>query len=139
MSCIKRLALGVMIGVTVMCQAASAGVIGTTDSQVKAIAAPMLDDVLDGLKNNNYGQYAKDFDATLREVISKSEFIKVRGQIEETMGFCESKEYIGFLVKGDMTMALWKARFSKSADDILIKLIVTKRGDKYLVAGLWFQ
>ena len=118
---------------------ASAEVIGTTDKEVQAIAEPALDGILKGLKTGNYAEYSKDFDDTLKEAVPEDRFVKVRGQIDNNLGYCESKTYLGFLQKGPTTVILWKGKFSKTGDDHLIKLIMSKRGNKDLVTGLWFQ
>ena len=119
--------------------AASAEVIGTTDKEVRAIAEPALDSILMGLKTGNYAEYSKDFDDTLKEAVPEDQFVKVKDQIDGTLGSCESKTYLGYLQKGPTTVILWKGKFSKSKDDQLIKLIMSKRGNKDLVTGLWFQ
>jgi hypothetical protein len=46
---------------------------------------------------------------------------------------------LGFLQKGKTTVVLWKGRFTNSADDVLIKLVLSPRGDQTRVLGLWFQ
>ena len=113
--------------------------IGTTNEEVQTIAAPILDTILEGFKSNNYAKYSQYFDDTLKEAISEKKFIEVDAQIENSIGSCQTREYLGYLVKTRMTVALWKGRFDKSDDDVLIKLVISKRGDKYLVTGLWFQ
>jgi hypothetical protein len=114
-------------------------VIGTQDKEVQLIAEPMLDTILDGFATNDYAQYSKDFDPTLKETLSEKRFFDVDRQIEASIGNFASRRYLGFLTKGKMTVILWKARFDKSEDDVLIKLVVSKRGETYLVTGLWFQ
>ena len=117
----------------------SADVIGMTDGEVQAVATPVLDGILNGIKSGNYAEYSKDFDVTLKEGVPEAKFGDVKAQIEGTFGSCESKQYLGFLNKGNMTVILWKARFEKAGPDVLLKLAMYKSGDKYLVAGLWFQ
>ena len=117
----------------------SAEVIGKTNSEVQAIAEPILDGILEGFKTNDYNKYSKDFDETLKEVVSEKRFLEIDSRFEDSIGNCQSREYIGFLTKGKMTAILWKARFDKSEDDVLIKLVMSKREDKYLVTGIWFQ
>ena len=118
---------------------ACADFIGGSDAEVKAVAGPVLEGILDGFKNDDYAKYSKDFDATLLDAISESKFHETDRQIEGSMGECREKAYLGFLRKGRMTAVFWKARFSRSEDDVLIKLVISKRGDDYLVTGLWFQ
>jgi hypothetical protein len=63
----------------------------------------------------------------------------VRANIMKKLGKYQSRTYLGFLQKGNFTVVLWRGRFSASDDDVLIKLVLSKRGDKVLVTGLWFQ
>jgi len=75
----------------------------------------------------------------MKEYESKEAFLKSNKQIELLMGSYESRKYLGFLKKSDMTIVLWKGTFDNTQDDVLIKLVISKRKDKYLVTGLWFQ
>ncbi|PKN01972.1 MAG: hypothetical protein CVU77_03290 [Elusimicrobia bacterium HGW-Elusimicrobia-1] len=38
-----------------------------------------------------------------------------------------------------MTKVLWKGRYDKTEEDVLITVVITKRKNKNLVTGLWFQ
>ncbi len=118
---------------------AVAAVIAQNDKEVKAIADPILDTLLTGLNNGNYGLYAKYFDDTLRDAIPENKFQQVRGEIQKKLGKSQSRTYLGFEKKGNFTVALWRGRFSASEDDVLIKLALSKRGDKVEISGLWFQ
>ena len=117
----------------------SADVIGETNKEVKKIANPILDSILEGFRTNNYKKYSRNFDDTLKEAISEKKFLVVAQQIKSRIGNYQSREYLGFLKKGRMTLVLWKASFDESEDDVLIKLVISKRKGKYLVTGLWFQ
>ncbi|NOZ64455.1 MAG: DUF3887 domain-containing protein [Caldiserica bacterium] len=117
----------------------SADVIGNTNTEVSKIAEPLLDNILEAFKTGNYEKYCRDFDNTLKESVSEKKFRQVRQWLQNTLGSYQSREYLGFLKKGKMSVVLWKAKFDKSEDDVLIKLVVSKRGNKYLVTGLWFQ
>lgn len=46
---------------------------------------------------------------------------------------------MGFLNQKLYTIVLWKGKFSETKNDILIKLVLSKRQDKIMVVGLWFQ
>ena len=117
----------------------SADIIGTTDKEVQAATGPVLDNILEGFRMNDYAMYSKDFAATLKESVSQKRFLEIDHHFEETIGECAEKKYLGFITKGEMTVALWKARFTKSEDDVLIRLVLSKRDDEYFVTSLWFQ
>jgi len=118
---------------------AVADVIGQNDKEVQAIANPILDGLLTGFSNGNYALYSKNFDDTLKDAIPEKKFKQVRANILQKLGKYQSRTYLGFEQKGNFTVVLWKGRFSKVEDDVTIKLVVSKRGNKVLVLGLWFQ
>jgi len=118
---------------------AAAEFIGQDNSQVQAVADPILDTVLQGFQEGDYAAYSQYFDDTLKDVITKKKFLQVRSQILKSIGAYESRSYLGYLQKGKTTVVLWKGRFAASADDVLIKLVLSRRGDQARVLGLWFQ
>ena len=118
---------------------AAAAFIGTNNDQVKAVAEPILDNLLTGFNKGNYAQYSKDFDATLREAIPEKKFQQVREDILKKLGTYKSKKYLGFLNQQAYTIVLWKGAFAGTKNDVLIKLILSKRQNKVVVVGLWFQ
>jgi len=131
--------LAIIVATVVVWVPAFARVIGETNEEVRAIVEPILENILEGFETNDYSKYSRDLDDTLRETIPEKKFLEVDRQIQSSIGNYQSREYLGFLTKGQMTMVLWKGRFDGSVDDVLIKLVVSERGEKYLVTGLWFQ
>jgi hypothetical protein len=118
---------------------AAAAPIATSDQQVKAVAEPIIDNLLAGFNEGNYAQYSKDFDATLREAIPEKKFQQVRGELLKKLGKYKDKKYLGFLNQQAYTVVLWKGAFAGTKDHVLIKLVLSKRQDKVVVVGLWFQ
>lgn len=118
---------------------AGAGFVGADDQQVKAMAEPILDNVLAGFNKGDYAQYAKDFDDTLREAMPEKKFQQVREDLIKKLGAYQSKKYLGFLNQKAYTVVLWKGAFAATQDNMLIKLVLSKRQDKVVVVGLWFQ
>jgi hypothetical protein len=113
--------------------------VGADQVQVKAVADPILDNLLTGFNQGNYVQYSKDFDDTLREAIPDNKFQQVRQELLKKLGAFNSKTYLGFLNQQAHSVILWKGKFADTKDDILIKLVLSKRQDKVVVVGLWFQ
>ena len=116
-----------------------AGSIGSTDREVRAIADPLLDNILDAMKKKNYDQYSRGFDDTMREAVTEAVFLKSIRQLQSHFGTYQSRTYLGFLKKGEMTAVLWKAVFDETPDDVLIRLVVSKRAGRYVITNLWFQ
>ena len=113
--------------------------IGQDDSVVQGIATPILNNILEGLKNNDYEKYTKDFDLTAKEAITQEAFKKAVDELKSEIGNYVEKKFMGFLNKGQMTLVIWKAKFDQTQDDILVRLVLSKREKQYLVTGLWFE
>ena len=112
---------------------------GKTTKEIKIIAGPLLDNILDGFKYDKYTQYSRDFGPALKVIGSRTKFFKVSRHIKSTLGSYLYREYMGNLLKGDMIVVLWKAKYDMTKNDVLIKLVIKKQGRKYVVTGLWLQ
>jgi len=136
-----RVGIGILAILCSLVIASSAGaeIAGTTDKQVQVVANSLLDTVFEGMADENYDIYTKHFDTTMKESISPDRFKQISQQIKEMFGTYLYREYLGFLNKSDSTIILWKGVFDKAANDVLIKLVVSKRGEQYVITGLWFE
>jgi hypothetical protein len=136
----KRTFVGILVlMVWLLALPAGAAQVGSDDRQVKAVAEPILANLLTGLAQGNYAQYSRDFDDAMREAIPEKKFQQVREDLIEKLGKFKSKKYLGFLNQQTYTAILWKSAFDATKNDVLIKLVLAKRQDKVVVAGLWFQ
>jgi len=116
-----------------------AEVVGQTDAEVQAAVEPMVENLLAGFNDGNYQKYSRDFDPMLKESLPEEKFREVRTDILNKIGRYQSRQYLGFLNQNRFTAALWKGKFDKTASDVLIKLVTSKRQDKVVIVGLWFQ
>ncbi|MFA5033342.1 MAG: hypothetical protein WC614_10010 [bacterium] len=134
----KKLVWSVFVGMLVF-STANANVVSGTKERIQIIGDSLLNNVLDGMKINDYAKYSRDFDVAMKDALPEKAFIATNKQIIELFGEYKNSEYLGFLNQKKTTMFLWKGFFSKSQDDILIKLVVSETDGKYLISGLWFQ
>ncbi len=109
------------------------------DELVRAVAEPLVEGLLAGFNRGDYALYSQNFDATLREAIPEKKFQQVRADILKKLGTYTDKKYLGFLTQGAHTIVLWKGAFAGTRDDVLIKLVLSRRPDGVKVVGLWFQ
>lgn len=137
----RKLVIGILpvIALFFLTIPAGAAPVGTNDQQVTAVAEPIVDSLLAGFNEGNYGQFSKNFDSTMRKTIDEKKFEQVRGDLLKKWGKYKTKKYLGFLNQEGYTVVLWKGAFADTKNDILIKLVLSKQQNKVLVAGLWFQ
>ncbi|MCK4993471.1 MAG: hypothetical protein KAS13_00305 [Candidatus Omnitrophica bacterium] len=110
-----------------------------TTQEIKIVADPLLDNIIEGFKFDKYTIYCRDLDAELKVAGSRTKFFKVSRHIKTSLGNYLYREYMGSLLKGDMIVVLWKAKYDKTKNDVLIKLVIKKQGRHYVVTGLWLQ
>jgi len=129
----------IIIAIFILATSAFGEIIGINDKEIQPISDLVLDNILKGIKTDNYDKYSKDFDETMKKAETPKQFRESNKQLRNIFGNYQQRTYLGFLNQSKMTIVLWKARFDGTGNDVLIKLVISKRADKYLVTGLWFQ
>jgi len=121
-------------------------------AKTKQVASEYLDNILLGMKDNNYKLFSRDMVDELKQDITKEKFALMVQKFKDEKGDISSKVYLGDLGKGYFKIYLLKASFVKPGkkdkkspadkdilDDTLVRLILGKVDDKYLVFGFSFQ
>jgi hypothetical protein len=135
----RRPAALILLFLAGLTASATAGFVGGSDQEVKAAVEPILDNLLAGYNDGDYARYSRDFDATLQEAIPERKFRETRAALLKKLGTFQNRQYLGYLNQNQYSVILWKGRFSGTADDVLIRLVASKRGARAVVTGLWFQ
>lgn len=109
------------------------------DQKTRKAAEAILDNILEGFRLDDYLKYARDFEDSLTAEGARNKFFEVNRYLQKTLGNYKSRKYLGVLNKKDAIIILWKAVYDKSKDDILIKLMLSKKNKRYVVTGLLLQ
>ena len=83
--------------------------------------------------------YAKDFSDKMKAAQDRENFVKLCEKIDGSLGDLKSLQYLGYFVQEGDIISLFKAGFSKTDDDVLIRLVLDFKNQKEQVAGLWFD
>jgi hypothetical protein len=113
--------------------------VGDDIATVKKVAEPLLDNVLKAMEAGDFAAYTRNFDETMRKVSDEADFKRANAIIKMLMGSYQSRELLGFLTQKQLTIVLWKARYSDTKDDVLVRLVLSKNDDKIEISGLWMQ
>ncbi len=107
------------------------------DKRAKPVVAnAILDKILTGLKNNDYKYATQNFTSDLKKAFTEKIFKNIKSQITKSGGEYENRKYLGSLNKGELTIYLWKIKFSKTKDnDMVIKLATEELDGKEQVFG----
>ncbi len=109
------------------------------DSSIESTASKILSNVLKGLSEGDYTLYAGNFSGILKESLDRESFLKLQKNIQKSLGKSKGWNYLGYYRQYGNIIALFKAKFSKDRDDVLIKLVLDDAGTDAGVNGLWFD
>ena len=110
-----------------------------SDDQVRGFATEEMSSILKAVESRNYEQFSRDFSDQMKKAETAEKFSVLSEKFDKSLGKLVSLDYLGFYVKGANTVALFKARFSKSEDDLFMRLVVDLKSPKQRVTGLWFD
>ena len=102
---------------------------------VKQVGLIIIASVIDGLSTKNYELYTRDFTKEAKKSFTQTIFEEASDAVKENLGKFLSDTYLGYYDKGGFSILLWKAKYSKSTDDILLELYLKKCDNTYKVAA----
>ena len=93
----------------------------------------MFDSVLKGFDEGDYPLYVRDFSEMNKEAFDERRFDLAYRGVQDNFGKVFSSEYLGHWVKGNFTVLLWKVKYEKTKDDILMVMYVSNEDDTYQI------
>jgi hypothetical protein len=106
---------------------------------VREISSEILKTIVDALSEGDYSLYGSRFSSEVRKVRTMDAFLELQQRLRKKLGKFKSVEYLGFYLQAGSVVTLFKARFSKDQDDVLIKLVLEGNKTTPLATGLWFD
>lgn len=76
-------------------------------------ATVILDKLLKAIPTNNYKDFSANFTPDLKTRFSKEKFIETNKVLNDKLGECTNKTYLGYILKGPLTIYIWKGNFKK--------------------------
>ena len=111
-----------------------AGTLKVTEGETPAMANKMLSGVLSGMASGDYAAFTKNFTKDLKKNLTEKNFKLMNAQLKEKIGVYKSREYLGSIKKGPLTVYLWKAKYAKADNnDLVLRLALGKLDDKLSV------
>ena len=108
---------------------------GKSNSELKA--EKTLNTMLGAIQKLDYSEFSANFSKELKERITGDKFGEVFGKMNKKFGEVDKKIYLGSLKKGNITIYMWKATFTKQPKDneIFIRLIMENSSGSQEIYG----
>ncbi len=134
-----RLTLALLMGLVLVslsaCSSKPVLVEGAERDQILAFAAPMGENLFDGLKKGDYATFSRDFSPEMKDAMPESEFFGLIGQLTQIAPF--NTQSLDHVEKTDQGfVVIYKAEFDK---DIVMVHITFLQQDPHLINGVWFD
>jgi hypothetical protein len=133
--------LVIFLVVTIIIPMASCGkktITGAERETVLNYANPAADSILEGFNNGDYARYSLHFDEQMKNALPVQVFTQTREAILLKIGKYKSRELSDVYTQNQYTVVVYRGNF-EAENNVEIKIIFQKLGDKILVSGLWFN
>ena len=134
--------LAVLLGALLLLSAAGPRQAPEKEEQADRImieATGLLEEIIKGISEGDYHRYTSRFSPVMKKAQSRETFLELQKRLQKKLGRFKSMEYLGYYVQYGKIITLFKARFSKEKEDVLIKLVINSKERNPLIAGLWFD
>jgi Zn-dependent protease with chaperone function len=102
-------------------------------------ASRMLGSLIQSVFEGDFTSYTRDFSPAMKKAQDREAFLLLQRNLQKSLGKLKTMEYLGSYRQLGENITLFKGRFSKEKDDVLIKLVLEEHGGEYQVTGLWFD
>lgn len=99
----------------------------------------ILQNMLQGLSEGDYTKFVRNLSDQMRAAQNRQTFLQLQKNMQKNLGKMQSMVYLGFYSQGGYNMAMFKARFAKDKDDVLITLVFDRKAADPKVNGLWMD
>jgi len=113
--------------------------VGGDSEQIKDQATAALERIMQAISEGDYVLYTRDFSKQMKDSQGREPFLQLQSNLQRSLGKFKSVQYLGSYVQYGSTIALFKARFSKEKEDVLIRLVLNRKKSPPHITGLWFD
>lgn len=104
-----------------------------SESEILAIANPIMDNLMDASTVINHAQHIKDYTQRMKDITTEEHLQKVCESYQEEKGFFTDREYIALFKRPDSAVIVWKQFFSKVEGEFIAEVLLVYRDKRFLV------
>ena len=104
-----------------------------SDSELWAIADPIMDNLMDGSTEIDHSKHCADFTQRLLDIVTPQYLQKVCEKYQNEKGFFTARSAVALFRRPDSIAFVWRQQFSKVKGDHVAELVLVCREDRFLV------
>ncbi len=107
--------------------------------EIRNIAQPLMNNMLEAMQKNDIKQFTKDFQPELLSSVNPNDFKTQREILLTPQGTIEKPIWIGAYRKDTTIITIWKIKDNKGTGDILINLSLLSLDQHVKAIGFYLQ
>lgn len=111
--------------------------IDKTDEEIRHIATPIMDNLMQGSTEINWEKHTRDHTERAKKIIAREELEKQCKDYQSKFGYFSGREFLGVTRHCDYVNVIWKQKMSKSTNEYTAILSLVQEGNRYLVDRCW--
>lgn len=106
-----------------------------TEAEKINLADPILDRMLKGINKGDYTLYSGNFFKGLKDQVKEKDFKTLNDDLKKQIGEYKSRKFMDILNKKLVDIFVWKAKFTKTDEDVMIRLFLIEDEGQYKVSS----
>lgn len=102
-----------------------------SEQEILAIAAPMMDNLMDASTRIDHAAHVRDFTDRLKHIVTKDYLETVCRQYQAEKGFFAERTPIAVFRRPDSAAIIWKQRFTKAKGEFVAEMVLTYQNGTY--------
>ena len=103
------------------------------------MADPFAGQILKAINEGDYNGFQSNSSVKMKAAFSQAAFTKMASDLKEKFGDCKDKEVMSIELREEYMIVNYKVIFSKTADPLLMRVVLMKENGSTCVGGLWFN
>ena len=109
------------------------------EKNIERVADPFAGRIMKALNEEDYNSFQSNNSVKMKAAFSEATFKKMASDLKEKFGDCKEKEVMSIELREEYMIVNYKVIFSKTADPLLMRVVLMKENGSTCVAGLWFN
>lgn len=104
-----------------------------SDTEILAVADPIMDNLIEGSTAIDHDQHTRDFTERMKRIITKEYFETVCKAYQAERGYFARRECVAVFRRPQSVAIVWKQWFTKQAGEYVAESVLVEKESAYLV------
>jgi len=103
-----------------------------SDTEILAIANPIMDNLMDASTKIDHERHVRDFSDRLKGIVTREHLQRVCEEYQQVKGYFAAREPVAVFRRPGAVAIVWRQRFMKAPGEFVAEMLLTETDGKYL-------